>query len=745
MAILLLPMLSIAAPVRASTGQPLLGAIDASDNTWVSATNVSIKAGELYVAAVDNADLVGLEYMFAIIFSWNGTDYVTFSGAQFDLYMSKDGYSSLSAGDKLYASGFSVSALSLPYPQATNKTNALLKDDPTTFNLGTKTVFDMNSSTYVTAKVLTGPVPFDITSDYTYVKVFDGSGTLLAVSRQNINILPSFTLSPTSGPAGTTVTLTGTALAANTYYNITYSNDSLAAAQVLSSEEGKVSFSWPIVDLCNDWNDIESETVYIDIWNNATATFVDEMTFEEMSRMFIAVETVYDTDGPYGNITYGEGTYISVDVDVFGDIDIEGNYWNPQSSVVITVDGITLGTETTNATGYFATTVVCPILTLGAHNVTVSNGGCSYLFEIVVQPTLIVTPDNGPIGTVVTFTAYGFPENTEFFLYWFELCFDEGIYYNIANATTGEDGTFNTTVTFTVPAQYGGPHYIFASYSFQNATVEGYYEEGGEIWYGLENITAYTTFAVTPTMYITPNSFANDDGFFWVNVTGAFVFDWRSTTTDHYLPVYDIMVDNQETSIGSPGHVSADACGNFALKLSTAGFRPGLHVVSMYFYCQEIDYDLETGYPMGYEFLEQYWLPGFIAPITTATFTVSIEGDPVIAQILSLNGTFATVLDAKLGPVITSINDIGLKVTSIQGTVATIQTNLGTLTGTVTAMNGDIATIKTDLGTVKTNVAAVKGFLPVDMTPVWIAVILSLIAAIAAIYSIIVIRSKIAA
>ena len=60
-------------------------------------------------------------------------------------------------------------------------------------------------------------------------------------------------------------------------------------------------------------------------------------------------------------------------------------------------------------------------------------------------------------------------------------------------------------------------------------------------------------------------------------------------------------------------------------------------------------------------------------------------------------------------------------------------------------MDGDVATIKTDLGTVKTNVASISGFLPVDMTPIWIAVILSLVAAVAAIYAVVVIRGKIAA
>ncbi|HRU81816.1 MAG TPA: hypothetical protein P5168_04635, partial [Candidatus Methanomethylicus sp.] len=74
-----------------------------------------------------------------------------------------------------------------------------------------------------------------------------------------------------------------------------------------------------------------------------------------------------------------------------------------------------------------------------------------------------------------------------------------------------------------------------------------------------------------------------------------------------------------------------------------------------------------------------------------------------------------------------------------------LESSLGTLQGTVTAMNGNVATIRTDLGTVKADVSSLKGFLPVDMTPIWIAVVLSLVAAIAAIYAVVVIRGKIAA
>jgi hypothetical protein len=83
-------------------------------------------------------------------------------------------------------------------------------------------------------------------------------------------------------------------------------------------------------------------------------------------------------------------------------------------------------------------------------------------------------------------------------------------------------------------------------------------------------------------------------------------------------------------------------------------------------------------------------------------------------------------------------------VVALSGDVATVSTNLGTLEGKVTAVDGKVATVSTDVGTIKADVSDVKAKPDVDMTPVWIAVVLSLIAAIAAIFAVVTIRQKIA-
>ena len=53
----------------------------------------------------------------------------------------------------------------------------------------------------------------------------------------------------------------------------------------------------------------------------------------------------------------------------------------------------------------------------------------------------------------------------------------------------------------------------------------------------------------------------------------------------------------------------------------------------------------------------------------------------------------------------TSLSDIQLKVTRVDGNTAEISTTLGDINGTIVTIQGDIATIKTDIGSIKVQLA----------------------------------------
>jgi len=228
-------------PIQASTGHPVLGAVNSrtSPNAIVLAgSNVSLKAGSDEVSKIDGSTASG--YL-AIVFAVDTTNLVTFSGSQFDLYISKDGYSAISPDDKKYASGFLVSDLNGDIKKVT-KSNPLLKGGEADFYIGK---FSDGTHEY---KVLIGPIPFDITPDYKYIKIFDGTATAVAVSAQVVEILPAIELTPAEGPAGALVTLKGVALEPNALLNITYENDpnTDVIGQVWTDSYGKFTYSWTL-------------------------------------------------------------------------------------------------------------------------------------------------------------------------------------------------------------------------------------------------------------------------------------------------------------------------------------------------------------------------------------------------------------------------------------------------------------------------------------------------------------------
>lgn len=117
------------------------------------------------------------------------------------------------------------------------------------------------------------------------------------------------------------------------------------------------------------------------------------------------------------------------------------------------------------------------------------------------------------------------------------------------------------------------------------------------------------------------------------------------------------------------------------------------------------------------------------------------------AKLKSLNDTIA-IISTDIGNIMTNVTAIHLKVVGIdwETKIATIQTTLGTIKGYVENVDdGGLATIYTDLGTVKTDVSDImQRGLPVDLTPVWIAVAFSILAFIASIVTAYLLRSKIA-
>ncbi|MEM4736485.1 MAG: hypothetical protein QXD41_01295, partial [Nitrososphaeria archaeon] len=226
-----------------------------------------------------------------------------------------------------------------------------------------------------------------------------------------------------------------------------------------------------------------------------------------------------------------------------------------------------LGSVMANGTGFFNTTVTIPVTSMESHYILLKDANnYRFVFYIYVVPTLVLDPKEGPVGTVVTAKAYGFPAKIAVFIYWLEIELGDGTYYWMANATTGADGQFNVTVKFTVPHTYGGVHEVWA--------VDTYLGEETSDISGTE--IAERDFKVLPTLKIVPSTFANDGSLVTVLGTGL-------DPTVGYTPNIDnrlLGVDPQNWDY--PSSVYCNSTGDLELKFVAAGFTPGLHVFSLY-------------------------------------------------------------------------------------------------------------------------------------------------------------------
>lgn len=139
-----------------------------------------------------------------------------------------------------------------------------------------------------------------------------------------------------------------------------------------------------------------------------------------------------------------------------------------------------------------------------------------------------------------------------------------------------------------------------------------------------------------------------------------------------------------------------------------------------------------------------------MATITTSIGEVKTKLTSLEASISSISGDVVTI-KSSIGDITTTLTAINTKVISIEGNVATILTDVGTLQGVVTQIKNDVATINTGVGTITTNVASLQE--PVKSandntssmsTMIYVAVAFAIIAAIAAVASILLMRKKIA-
>jgi len=198
-----------------------------------------------------------------------------------------------------------------------------------------------------------------------------------AFAQAGFVVEPEITLTPTSGPPGTSVTVSGKGFAASKGVNITW--------------DGK-------------------------LWGTTTTNIYGSFSVALVAPDgTVGVHTVKatDTDGNWGEETFTISTPVitlTPNTGSPGDtVTVSGTLFKLNSAIDITWDGAPWGTDTTDATGAFSVDLIVPDATQGAHTVMATDGAGNYDEEaFTVVPKITLTPASGSPGTSVTVTGKGF-------------------------------------------------------------------------------------------------------------------------------------------------------------------------------------------------------------------------------------------------------------------------------------------------------------------------------------------------
>ncbi len=539
---------------------------------------------------------------------------------------------------------------------------------------------------------------------------------------------------------------------------------------------------------------------------NYTAGDGYNATYNENPRGLKQISTT-DTGGIATNL-YGNATNAGISRQVGQTVRIAGRNFYPGTVSFLWDGVTVINTTTASGTGSFNTTITVPVSAVGLHWVVIQDAGVSFYAQIEVTPTLLLTPSSGPVGTTVTAVGIGFPSSVGTLVYNVTLTWTpySGAAYAIAWALTDATGGFTTT--FVVPHDAGGARTVTATANVTGTTSSSDFTVTPTLAITPSSFANDPTLKVTatgngfnPAVYYMPNIdnvllgvnplpsgqfqtavTANATGDLTLSFVGAgfsygthvlslygqsavptiwAAFNVTLTASD---PTVNLLQQINQTVTGLSGLAGVNATLLTGISNGVATLVTNMGVVQT-----KLDAINATLIAINGNVATLSTNVGIIranvttitplitsinsgvASVQTAVGSIQTTVSSLSGTLTSISGTVATI-STSVGTVTSDLDSIGATVTTINGNTATIKTDLGTLSGTVTGMNGNVATIQTAIGTLQSDVSGLKtsvADVPNQVSgqlsiPIWIAVVLALIAAIGAIASLLLVRRKIA-
>jgi hypothetical protein len=354
--------------------------------------------------------------------------------------------------------------------------------------------------------------------------VVSATDTDYNVAIATFTVTPNFVITPTQGPNGTSVTVSGTGYSANSNINLIFGGTPVSTTPTPITTDITGSFPNAVFAVPN--SAAGSQFVNATDTNNNS----DYATFTVVASS-ISLNTSSGTIGT--TITVGGSNFL------------------PNLPLTVTYDGATVAMSTSTGSGAVPSgvTFIVPPSTFGSHVVRVTDGYGNYATApFSVSASLSLNPQTGPVGTPVTVTGQGFGA-----LKTITITFaGSAIATSPSPITTNGSGSF--VASFIVPAgsttsSIAGAKTVQASDSASPSN------------------SASATFTVTPAITLSPTS-GNVGSTVTVSGTG---YGASRTITIKYDGV---------TQTTSPTTVTTTNYGTFSCTFTVPASVAGLHTVT---------------------------------------------------------------------------------------------------------------------------------------------------------------------
>jgi len=280
---------------------------------------------------------------------------------------------------------------------------------------------------------------------------------------RTFSVESELTITPTTGKAGDTLTLVGTGFAGGTV-NFFFDNQLVGSPVTVPSTGTNAG--------------------------NFTTTIVVPATTAA------GTHTISARDGQSVDATFTINQQITVspitNVSVGDTITVTGGGFRVSQPITISLDGASVHSTVSDATGAFSTTFTLPETTKGSHTIQAQAGtdSPSSAAIVVIEKLTNMSPKSGPAGSVITISGTGFTPGTANVTLGGK---------NIGSITVGNNGSF-TNATVTIPTDTISGEYAVAVGGIEGKPVESF------------------TFTVDPKVVVNPTAATPDD---IVTITGS--------------------------------------------------------------------------------------------------------------------------------------------------------------------------------------------------------------------------------